>query len=139
MDSKTLYRRFSRKYEAMDDYEKTRFFVISGISAFAVLLIIGLMLFFYLRYLNVVIGVDTTGLLGKPAVFVKNMSSNALNSVSVSMDGTYTAQVKEIRPQQSIVVYFTSFVPLPPAGFRPHKIAVRSGMGIRTKSFSSVP
>ncbi len=139
MDVKAVYRRFFRKYETMDAYEKMRFYVISGIGAAGVLLMIGLLLFFYLRYLNVIIGVDTTGLLGNPAVFIKNMSSGTIKDVSVTMDTTYTAHVDTIKPKESVVIYFISFRPLPPAGFKPREITVRSGFGVETKSFLSVP
>jgi hypothetical protein len=122
----------------MDSYEKARFYVITGLTIFTVLLAIGLIILFYLRYLNVIIGVDTTGLLGKPAVFINNMSVSAIKDVSVEMDDKYTAHIDKIKPKQSLVIYFTSFTPLPPANYKPLKITVKSGFGVKTKSFSPV-
>ncbi len=122
----------------MDSYEKARLYAIGGIGVLTVVLIIGLMTLFYLRYLNVGIGVDTAGLLGKPAVFINNMSGSSIKDVSVEMDGTYTATVDVIKPKQFAVVYFTSFKPLPPENYMPLKITVKSGFGVKTKSLPPV-
>lgn len=138
MNIKSVQRKLGRKFENMDSYEKTRFYVISGIVLLAVLLAAALMLVFYLRYLNVVIGVDTAGLLGRPVVFVNNMSDATIKNVSIEMDGKYTATVAWIKPKQSVVIYFTSFKPLPPAGYKPHEIKVKSGFGVKTKSLPPV-
>ena len=138
MSIKSVQRKLGRKFENMDSYEKTRLYVISSIVLLSVLLAAVLILVFYLRYLNVVIGVDTAGLLGKPVVFVNNMSDTAINNVSIEMDGKYTAAVSRINPKQSVVIYFTSFKPLPPSGFKPREIEVKSGFGVRTKSLPSV-
>ena len=135
MNIKSVQRKFSRKFENMDSYEKTRFYVISGIALLSVLLAAALIIVFYLRYLNVVVGVDTAGLLGNPVVFVNNMSNSALKNVSIEMDGKYTANVTEIKPKQSVVIYFTSFKPSPPWGYKPLEIKVKSGFGVKTKSF----
>ncbi len=138
MNIKPVYRKFSRKFENMDSYERARFYVISAISFLAIVLVVGLVILFYMRYLNVIIGVDTTGLLGNPAVFINNMSNSSIKDVSVEMDEKYISHIDKIKPKQSIVVYFTSFTPLPPANYKPLKITVKSGFGIKTKSFPSV-
>ena len=138
MSITSVQRKLSRKFENMDSYEKTRFYVIGSIVLLAVLLAAVLILVFYLRYLNVIIGVDTAGLLGKPVVFVDNMSQTAINNVFIEMDGKYKAAVARINPKQSVVIYFTSFKPAPPAGYKPHEIEVKSGFGVRTKSLPSV-
>ena len=138
MNIKSVQRKFSRKFENMDSYEKTRFYVISGIVLLSVLLAAALIFVFYLRYLNVVVGVDTAGLLGNPVVFVNNMSNSPIKKVSIEMDGKYTATVAEIKPKQSVVIYFTSFKPLPPGGYKPLEIKVKSGFGVKTKSLSPV-
>jgi hypothetical protein len=118
--------------------KKTKFYVITGISIVIGLLVVGLMILFYLRYLNVVIGVDTTGLLGNPAVYINNMSSSPIKDVSVEMDDRYVAKVDKIKSKQSVVVYFTSFVPQPPENYRPLKITVKSGFGVTTKYFPPI-
>ncbi len=138
MNIKSVQRKFSRKFENMDSYEKTRFYVISGIVLLSVLLAAALIFVFYLRYLNVVVGVDTAGLLGNPVVFVNNMSDSPIKNVSIEMDGKYTATVAEIKPKQSVVIYFTSFKPLPPGGYKPLEIKVKSGFGVKTKSLPPV-
>ncbi len=137
MNIKTMYRRFTRRFEDMDDYERMRVYTITGICAFTFIVIVGLTALFYLRYLDVVISVDTAGLLGKSAVFVDNTSSSSLRHVYVSMDGTYTTEVNEIKPKQSIVVYFTSFKPQPQQNYMPKKVTVRSGFAVKTKSISA--
>jgi hypothetical protein len=133
-----MYKRFYRKYEDMDSYEKARLYAVGGIGILTVVLVIGLMTLFYLRYLNVVIGVDTAGLLGKPVVFVNNMSASTLKDVSIEMDNKYTATLDKIEPKQSVVIYFTSFKPLPPQGYKPLEIKVKSGFGVKTKSLPPV-
>ncbi len=135
---KTIYRRFQRRIDEMDDYERTRLYTITGISTLAFLILAGLIIFFSLRRMDVVVGVDTTGLLGKPAVFVNNMSSSPLKHVSVEMDGVYKAMVDKIRSRQSVVVYFTMFKPMPPQNYRPEKVTVKSGMEVMTKSISAL-
>ncbi|MCL4558141.1 MAG: hypothetical protein M1491_05855 [Deltaproteobacteria bacterium] len=134
MDLKSSYRHFRRRFEEMDDYERTRLYTITGIIALACILAIVLAVFISLRRLDVVIGVDTTGLLGRPAVFINNTSSSSLKHVSIEMDGMYTAEVDMIRPRLSVVVYFTTFKPIPPQNYRPREITVRSGLRVMTKS-----
>jgi hypothetical protein len=138
MNMETIFRRFKRRIEDMDSYEKTRFYTIIGMSLFAIIFIIGLIVFVSLRNLDVVIGVDTTGLLGKPAVFINNTSNSTLRNVYVEMDDKYTAKADKIKPRQSVVLYFTSFTPLPPPNYRPLKVKVKSGLGVKVKNIPRV-
>ncbi len=134
MDVKKIYRRFGRKFEDMDDYEKMRLYTVTGIITFALLIFVGLIGFFYLRHIGVDIDVDTAGLLGKPAVFLNNITDAPLRGVSIEMDGIYTARVDQIPPKQSAVVYFTMFKPIPPQDYRPKDVTIKSGMKSMTKN-----
>lgn len=138
MNLRIAYNKFQRKFEDMDHYEKIRFYTVVSISLLALFILIGLTAIIYFRNLDVVIGVDTTGLLGNPAVFVNNMSNHTLKNVYVEMDGKYVAKAGSIKPKQSIVLYFTSFSPIPKAEYRPLKVTVKSGFGIKTKSIPPI-
>ncbi|MGB9736643.1 MAG: hypothetical protein ACP5JP_09710 [bacterium] len=138
MDFETAYKRLQRRFEDMDHYERVRFYTIVGIALLTLIIVAGLIIIVYLRSLDVVIGVDTTGLLGNPAVFVNNMSNHTLKDVYVEMDGKYIAKADSIKPKHSIVLYFTAFSPVPPAGYRPLKVTVKSGLGVMTKSIPPV-
>ncbi len=135
---RSQYRHFRRRLEEMDDYERTRFFTVTGIAALACIVFVVLVVFVSLSNMQVVIGVDTTGLLGRPAVFINNRSAYTLKRVSVVMDGTYRARVDKIRPKLSVVVYFTVFRPVPPKNYRPREVTVRSGLRSMTKHISPV-
>lgn len=138
LNFKTTYRHFRRRLDDMDTYEKTRFYAITGIGVFALLIIAGLIVLFSFRHLGVVISVDTAGLLGKPAVFVNNTSSSTIKHVYVEMDEKYTTVINKIKPGQSVVLYFVTFNPTPPKNYRPKKITVKSGIGIATESLPVV-
>ncbi len=139
MNVKHVYRRLDSRFERMDPDKQKKLLIMSAIGASAVLVVIALVVIFSLRHLNVIVGVDTAGLLGRPAVLLRNMSSSELDDVYIKMDDRYTTEVKEVDPRKSIVVYFSSFRPLPPAGYRPSKVSVTSGFAEINKSIPPFP